>query len=172
MKRGAGTKRSWRKWVTVVAVLGVVVALGVVADDPHESGGATPSASAPSARPRQPSNDPPAGEAAVALLGGLRPNDEIAGWKVKSITLATDADVKNAIAVWLEKSGRSFVVWIAVKARLEHHPAVETKGFALYFGRFEPPTQDMEDDEVRPALDAIAERVRDNESKTSAAGLL
>lgn len=169
----SGTKRAWWTRVAVASMLGFVVLIAAILDDRDHRESDVPPAAAPAATaPRLPSEDPPVGEAAIALLGGLHPGDDVVGWKVRSITHASEQDVKNAISVWLEKDGRSFVVWVAVKGRLEHTPVVETKGYGLYFGRFLPPEQNQGDDEIHAVLDAIAGRVRDNESKTAAAGLL
>lgn len=176
-KAPAKGAKPWIAWVVVAGVIGTGLLIGTLrlrgATAGDAAGAASASASGPS---RFPSDDPPVNDAAIGLLGGLKKGDDVAGWKVRSITRSTDPQMKDAIAVWLEKDERSFVVWVALKGRLAFHAPIETKGFGIFYGGFRPDGAAAEgadaDAVAESAVDAISARVRDNEDKTPAAGLL
>jgi hypothetical protein len=172
-KPGSKGAKPWLAWVVVAGVIGTALLIGTLrlGDAAGDPGAASASASGS----RLPSSDPPVNAAAIGLLGGLKQGDDVAGWKVLSITRSTDPQMKDAIAVTLEKDERSFIVWVALKGRLAFHAPIETKGFAIYYGAFQPGGPDAGGDAdpvAQAAIDAIGARVRDNEDKTPAAGLL
>lgn len=140
-----------------LAVLALVV-VGVV----ELSGGGVPTGASPpegSGSAPSPAEDPPASQPAIALLGGLARGADVSGWKVLSITRSSAPDMKNAIAIWLEKDGKRFVVWVATKGRIEHHAPVETVAFGIFYGLMDRATEE----DTKGPLEAIAARVREGE---------
>jgi hypothetical protein len=120
---------------------------------------------APPPRPAPPIIGPeaPASDAVRSLLDGLAPGQELAGWEVVSIGVPREGDMLRSIAVRLRSRDAWFTVWIARDGVHPFRPRAETARYDLFYGAFDPPSQQTPPHAFTAAVDAIAERVKRRE---------
>jgi hypothetical protein len=126
-------------------------------------GSTAPASSSPVSEPEPEPAPVPAPASAIALLGGLRVGDELAGWKVAAITLASDPPTKGAIAIDLAQHDTKFTIWVARKGRSSVRAPHATQDFDVFFGPSE-----IQAAAVKPALERVLERVKANEANAPA----
>jgi hypothetical protein len=129
------------------------------------------SASAPLAAPSGlAAPEPPpiqAPPSALAVLGGLKVGDDIAGWKVEELTLTDDSTMKGALAIALAQHDTKFTIWVARKGGANVRPPYTTRDHDVFFGPAE-----IQATAVQPAVDRILELVKANETTAPAGGSL
>jgi hypothetical protein len=155
-----GPDKTTRIWIGIGAVV-VAILVFALTRIPVESGAAAPRGSASGGPPSPAGATPPTAED-IALLGGLKTGDDLAGWKVTAITRSSVADMKDTPTVWIQKGEASFIVWIAEKGRSDRPVPVETQKHALYFGVL----VGMKGEDTNPPLEALAARIKASESKS------
>lgn len=127
-----------------------------------------PASTAPASSSSVPGPDSapvPAPASAIALLGGLKVGDELAGWKVAALTLTSEPPTKGAIGIELAQHDTKFTIWVARKGHSSVRAPHATQDFDVFFGPSE-----IQPDIVKPALDRVIERVKANEANAPADG--
>lgn len=110
-----------------------------------------------------PGREPPCAADVVALLGGLRDGDALAGFTVQRISCREP----RAATIELQGAPGSLSVLVAARGALPHAPPARTERCELFYSnRGSPPTQEA----TQSALEATALRVRGGEKKGLPAG--
>jgi hypothetical protein len=119
----------------------------------------------PPADARPPPDASPASAGAVALLGGLAPGEDVAGWTVVDIDASRDEVLARAIAVRLTRPDAEATVWITGREPGQRPPVRETKQYALFASNAPPDAADPADADREAAVEALAARVAAHEAQ-------
>jgi hypothetical protein len=134
-----------KPWLGPLAVAGIC-GVGAVVLALRPSTSAPTSASAPSDR-------------AIALLGGLRPGDRVAGWTV----LGIDGPREESITIDYGHADVRFAITITPLGSVVDSPPMHTDLYAIYYGHAHPEGATIPPAAVRALLGDTARRLRKTE---------
>lgn len=128
-----------------------------------------PIAGAPTPAPPE----PPAPADAVALLDGLAVGDQVAAFKVVSLSVPSDATMARSVAVRLERrDGIAFTVWITAVGAHRWLPARTSAKYAFFYSLPDPEGTALGEEDINGVLDDLAARIARTEDRVARPGVL
>jgi hypothetical protein len=97
----------------------------------------------------------------VALLGGLRERERIAGWDV----LGVSGPLEGEARIDLARDGLRFSIMVTRLGARPENPYVQTDRYAIHYGHAHPAGATVPDNAVRATAHAIARRIRATEAE-------